>query len=305
MTTEQLAFGDGPLERMTLWSPEGRRAAGTLFVVHGLTEYIGRYEELARYMTGQGWAVAGFNIPGHGGALLTADGAPRPAWCGGEGSWQTVTGMLDRALRRVRARAPGRPVALLGFSLGSFLVRAWLTQQREPLPRVRAVLGFLRGVQPESLLDVGSGRGAFLFPFLEAFPATPVTALDLLPHRVELLRRLAGGGIDSLTAQEADLCRWDGGGRRYDVVTLLEVLEHIPDVEAAVRAAVALARRYVVVSVPSKPDNNPEHIHLLTRDRLTQLFARAGCERLHFGGVNGHLLLTVTVEEAIPCTKLP
>lgn len=215
-------------------------------------------------------------------------------------------GLLPETLwrRPLAALTPQEAAAILRAGEAAGL-RLYHFKQRETLPRVRAVLGFLRGVQPESLLDVGSGRGAFLFPFLEAFPATPVTALDLLPHRVELLRRLAAGGIDSLTAQEADLCRWDGGGRRYDVVTLLEVLEHIPDVEAAVRAAVALARRYVVVSVPSKPDNNPEHIHLLTRDRLTQLFARAGCERLHFGGVNGHLLLTVTVEEAIPCTKLP
>jgi 2-polyprenyl-3-methyl-5-hydroxy-6-metoxy-1,4-benzoquinol methylase len=49
-----------------------------------------------------------------------------------------------------------------------------------------------------------------------------------------------------------------------DIVTLLEVLEHIPDVEKAV-AAVRMARKYVVVSVPSKEDNNPEHIHLLTK----------------------------------------
>lgn len=145
---------------------------------------------------------------------------------------------------------------------------------------------------------MGSGRGAFLFPFLEEFPSVPVTSLDLLPHRVQMLQRMAAGGIDTLTALEADLCRWDGGRHGYDVVTLLEVLEHIPDVAAAIRNAVGLARRYVVVSVPSKPDNNPEHIHLLTRDVLTEFFTQAGCSRLHFGGVNGHLLLTVTVEEA-------
>lgn len=79
-----------------------------------------------------------------------------------------------------------------------------------------------------------------------------------------------------------------------DIVTLLEVLEHIPDVEKAV-AAVRMARKYVVVPVPSKEDNNPEHIHLLTKKTLTDLFANAGCTRLHFDGVNGHLLLTATI----------
>ena len=84
---------------------------------------------------------------------------------------------------------------------------------------------------------------------------------------------------------------------RSDVVTLLEVLEHIPDVQSAVTNAVRLARRFVVVSVPSQPDDNPEHIHLLTKDILTRLFAEAGCTKLHFSGVNGHLIMMATIEK--------
>ena len=96
-------------------------------------------------------------------------------------------------------------------------------------------------------------------------------------------------------ALEQDLCTWDRQENAFDVVTLLEVLEHIPDVQAAVNAAVRLARRYVVVSVPSQPDDNPEHIHFLTKPVLTGLFQNAGCRKLHFSGVNGHLILLVSV----------
>lgn len=77
----------------------------------------------------------------------------------------------------------------------------------------------------------------------------------------------------------------------FDVVTLLEVLEHIPNVEAAIAAAVRLARRCIILSVPSKPDDNPEHIHLLTKPILTDLFAKAGCTNLHFDGVPNHLIM--------------
>jgi len=63
------------------------------------------------------------------------------------------------------------------------------------LPRVQKALGFLRGVWPESLLDVGSGRGAFLFPFLCAFPDTPVTSVDLLDYRVAFLQDIHRGGV--------------------------------------------------------------------------------------------------------------
>lgn len=163
-------------------------------------------------------------------------------------------------------------------------------KEKDDLPRVTAVLGFLRGVRPRSLLDVGSGRGAFLFPFLREFPETAVTAVDLLPHRAELLSAVAQGGVDRLTVLQKDVCDWDAPPASFDVVTLLEVLEHIPEVGRAVAAAVQLAQRYVVVTVPSNPDNNPEHIHLLTKEKLTGLFAQAGCKKLKFGGVNGHLL---------------
>lgn len=193
--------------------------------------------------------------------------------------------------------------ALTGQELGEIVeagrqagLKLYHFKQREDLPRVSAVLGLLRGVRPEALLDVGSGRGAFLFPFLRDFPDTSVTALDLLPHRVEMLQAVASGGVERLTALRQDICSWEEPEGAFDVVTLLEVLEHIPQVERAVAAAVRLARRYVIATVPSKPDNNPEHIHLLTKDRLTALFSAAGCERLKFSGVNGHLVLFASVE---------
>lgn len=165
------------------------------------------------------------------------------------------------------------------------------------LPRVRQVLGFLHGIEFETLLDVGSGRGVFLLPFLEEFPQVRVTSLDLLDHRVTFLNELAAGGYRRLTAHNQNICTQPFPENSFDVVTLLEVLEHIPEVEKAVAAAVRMAKSHVVVSVPSKPDDNPEHIHLLTRDRLTDLFTRSGCAKLHFGGVNGHLILVATIEK--------
>ena len=166
------------------------------------------------------------------------------------------------------------------------------------LPRVRRVLSFLHGIEFETLLDVGSGRGVFLLPFMEEFPQVQVTSLELLDKRVAFLNELAAGGYSQLTAYNKNICDQPFPENSFDVVTLLEVLEHIPEVEKAVAAAVKMARKYVVVSVPSKEDDNPEHIHLLTKDILTKLFADAGCTKLHFGGINGHLILVANVEES-------
>ena len=169
----------------------------------------------------------------------------------------------------------------------------------QTLARTRRVMGFLRSLQFETMLDVGSGRGVFLIPFLKDFPWVRVTALDLLEKRVTFLNELADGGSPQLRAEHKDICEQPYPDDSFDVVTLLEVLEHIPAVEEAVTASVHMAKSYVVVTVPSKPDNNPEHIHLLTKDRLTQMFNAAGCTKLHFDGVEGHLFLVATVREAL------
>lgn len=165
------------------------------------------------------------------------------------------------------------------------------------LPRVRRVMSFLHGVEFETLLDVGSGRGVFLLPFMEEFPGVKITSLDLLEKRVVFLNELAAGGYSQLTAMQKNLCDQPFPEGSFDVVTLLEVLEHIPEVDKAIEAAVKMAKQYVVVTVPSKPDDNPEHIHLLTKDILTDLFHRAGCRKLHFGGVEGHLFLVAALKE--------
>ncbi|MBQ2989982.1 MAG: class I SAM-dependent methyltransferase [Clostridia bacterium] len=172
----------------------------------------------------------------------------------------------------------------------------YFKRTHEDMPRVRRTLGFLKSVRFESLLDVGSGRGVFLLPFMEQFPWVRVTSLDVLAHRVQFLQDLHAGGIAQLDAHLADICSAEIREKSVDVVTMLEVLEHIPDVACAVAAAVRIARKHVVVTVPSKPDDNPEHIHLLTKDVLTGLFEAAGCTRLRFDGVNGHLFMVATIE---------
>lgn len=168
-------------------------------------------------------------------------------------------------------------------------------KEKEELARVQLVMGFLRGMvasgQVSSLLDVGSGRGAFLFPLLTEIPGVDVTSIDILSHRVDLLQSVAIGGISNLHALERNLCDWDVPDGSFDAVTLLEVLEHIPDVEKAVANAVRIAGKYLVVTVPSKPDDNPEHIHLFTKDMLSDMFLKAGCSKVKFDSVLNHLFM--------------
>jgi 2-polyprenyl-3-methyl-5-hydroxy-6-metoxy-1,4-benzoquinol methylase len=181
-----------------------------------------------------------------------------------------------------------RKLMALGLDAGLRLHRF---KRSSLLPRVRTVLGMLRGIQPAELLDIGSGRGAFLWPLLDAFPELPVTALDLLDYRVADLQAVRAGGVTTLDALHGDITTADIAPAAFDVLTMLEVLEHIPDTRAALRRAAQAARRFLILSVPSKSDDNPEHIHLFDEATLRALLSEVGLERISFDYVPSHILL--------------
>ena len=141
------------------------------------------------------------------------------------------------------------------------------------------------------MLDVGSGRGAFLIPFLNDFPFIKTTSIDVLEHRVDMLSCIIGGGLENLSVLKSDIVNDFIPPKSVDVVTLLEVLEHIPNVKKAIENAVKIAKKYIIVTVPSKEDDNPEHIHLLDKQTLTNYFNECGVTNLSFDGVNGHLFM--------------
>ena len=159
------------------------------------------------------------------------------------------------------------------------------------LPRVRKTLGALHGLAPESLLDVGSGRGAFLWPLLDAFPDLPVTTLDLLAHRVADMEAVRAGGVWRLHPVLGDATAMPFEDRAFDGVTALEVLEHIPHAERALAECCRVARRFVIVSCPSRPDDNPEHIHLFDPRDLARRLVGQGFARITTEQVLNHVIL--------------
>lgn len=163
------------------------------------------------------------------------------------------------------------------------------------LARVQRVFGVLRNIGPAELLDVGSGRGAFLWPLMDEFPSLPVTAIDDDPVRARDIEAVRLGGIDRLTGHKMDAAKLDFPVSAFDVVSLLEVLEHIPNVPKALAEALRVARRFVVLSVPSKPDDNPDHLHLLDEKTLRRLFSDLGITRVTFDYVPGHVIAVANV----------
>jgi SAM-dependent methyltransferase len=168
-------------------------------------------------------------------------------------------------------------------------------KQTMGLARVQRVLGALRGLAPSALLDVGSGRGTFLWPLLDAFSYLPITSIDRDERRVADILAVRDGGFNYLDARSMDVTslKFDDGS--FDLVTMLEVLEHIPEAQKALDEVVRVAGRFVLVSVPSKEDDNPEHIHLFDQKKLGGMLESAGARRVSFDYVLNHIIAIARV----------
>ncbi len=170
------------------------------------------------------------------------------------------------------------------------------------LPRVRRVLGILRSFAPESLLDIGSGRGVFLWPLLDAFPDLSVRALDRAAHRITDLEAVARGGIDRLSPIQGDVTSLPFPDGSFDSATILEVLEHLEKPIQGTREVLRVTNRFVVASVPSKPDDNPEHLHLFNDQSLTAIFHEAAGDlgrniKVRCEYVLNHIVAIVTIAQ--------
>lgn len=199
-----------------------------------------------------------------------------------------VRGKLEREASRLA------PEELIAAGLAGGL-RLHKFKRSTELPRVRKVLGILRGLAPASLLDVGSGRGTFLWPLLDAFPWLAVTAVDLNPVRVADIAAVGSGGVANLRALRMDAEALELEDGYAEVVTTLEVLEHLQSPRRAAAEAVRVASKYVVASVPSKEDDNPEHINLFDARGFESLFLDAGARGIKVEYVLNHMIAVVTV----------
>jgi alpha-beta hydrolase superfamily lysophospholipase len=105
----ELRTHDGLRLQLRYWPAAAAR--GTVLVVHGLGEHIGRYDQLAARLNGWGWSVLGHDQRGHG----RSEGA-RGRLPGRDDLLRDLALLVDAA----RAAAAG-PLVLLGHSMGGLV----------------------------------------------------------------------------------------------------------------------------------------------------------------------------------------
>ena len=135
-----------PLEKGT-----PAQVKGVVQLVHGMAEYIERYDEFAEYLVSQGYLVCGHDHIAHGqSALSKHELGDIPADGGKEALIEDV-----HLLRQIMADyiTDETPYILFGHSMGSFVVRAYLA--RHGLGLAGAIVCGT-GMQPYKVAKLGS-----------------------------------------------------------------------------------------------------------------------------------------------------
>ena len=142
----------------------------------------------------------------------------------------------------------------------------------------RFIFRLLEGLSFTTVLDAGCGTGVLLSQIRQKYPHTQLTGSEYSPNGLEYARqRLPNAQFHVL-----DLSRETLGGK-FDLITCIDVLEHIPDDEAALKNMLAMTAGHLVLSVPLGPLFQVEvermgHVHGYGRRELEGKLQGAGFE---------------------------
>lgn len=97
---------------------------GIFHLVHGMTEYIGRYEPLFSALANEGYLCVGFDNLGHGKTAREQD----LGFIASKNGWRLLVDDVKLFADSVKADYPNLPYILMGHSMGSFITRIAVSQ---------------------------------------------------------------------------------------------------------------------------------------------------------------------------------
>ncbi len=102
------------------WLPSGHPKA-VVQIIHGITEYVERYDHFAVFLASQGFLVVAEDHMGHGQSI---NGGGIQGYF--HGGWFSAVEDTYQLLKDTKAACPELPYILLGHSMGSFMARTIL-----------------------------------------------------------------------------------------------------------------------------------------------------------------------------------
>ncbi|HLW95283.1 MAG TPA: class I SAM-dependent methyltransferase [Solirubrobacteraceae bacterium] len=149
-----------------------------------------------------------------------------------------------------------------------------------------------RSVSPASLLDVGCGEGVLTQSWAKLIEPARVVGIDLDDPLIAAEWASRPAANLTYMAQRTQDVPWPFEDGEFDIVTAIEVLEHVPDPAATVAEMARCAARHLLISVPREPlwravnmargaylrelGNTPGHVNHFSKSAITSLCARHG-----------------------------
>ncbi len=249
-----------------IWWPEGDERVGVVQLVHGMAEYIGRYDEFARFLTDQGYVVCGHDHIFHGQSSAPELHGRIPLKRGKE----ILVGDVEK-LHSIMVERVGEelPYFIFGHSMGSFVVRSYIAGHGESLagaiicgtgfiPPATSSMGQLaakivaafKGEDSTSKMLDSLSTGGYAKAIKDH--RTPLDWLSYNKHNVD--RYIAdddcgfsfsAGGIATLTALTREVCDKANAARAPKDLPLLYIAgdaDPVGDSGEGVRKAVQLVK---------------------------------------------------------------
>lgn len=123
--TEKIASTDSKNDlNVIIWETE-KEPIGVLQIVHGMAEYIDRYDNFAKYMTEHGFNVIGHDHLGHGHSVSDEHDY---GFFAEENGDKIIIEDMHSVTQYAREKWEELPNFILGHSMGSFCLRQYLTK---------------------------------------------------------------------------------------------------------------------------------------------------------------------------------
>jgi 2-polyprenyl-3-methyl-5-hydroxy-6-metoxy-1,4-benzoquinol methylase len=142
----------------------------------------------------------------------------------------------------------------------------------------RFIFALMKRITFKSVLDAGCGTGVLLQQILNKYPDSQLIGSEYSPQGLEFAKkRLPQGEFHVLDLSKEHL------EKQFDLITCIDVLEHIQDDRAALKNLLAMTKGHMILSVPIGPLFKAEvdrmgHVHGYGRAELEQKIQQAGFE---------------------------
>lgn len=107
------------------WTPDSGNVVAVVQIVHGMAEYVERYEELAKFLTDRNMVVTGEDHLGHG--KTVPEGGIQGYFCEQDPATVVVRD-VHRLKKMTQELYPGVPYFILGHSMGAFILRNYISR---------------------------------------------------------------------------------------------------------------------------------------------------------------------------------